>query len=90
MPFEKGKSKTGGRKKGVENKATKQRKEIIGEILTAEQDYIPAVLKKLRSKSPMAYMNAILGLLEYDTPKLSRSEIKAQVSEITVVSPEDE
>lgn len=75
MPFEKGRDKTGGRKKGSQNKVTKQRREFISKLLDDQEDGIKEALAKLKKDSPKDYLNIIATLMEYDTAKLSRVEL---------------
>ncbi len=75
MPFEKGHKEGKGRPKGSPNKATSERREWIKKVLNNETTNVQAILNKLRKDNPVAYMNNIMSLLEFDTPKLARTEI---------------
>jgi len=82
MPFEKGRNKTGGRKKGVENKDKKQIREFISMYLNEHTERLEQELNKLSGKD---YINAITGLLEYSIPKLNRTEIKDESTKEIIV-----
>lgn len=69
MPFKKGKSKTGGRKKGIENRTTKEAREILDKILYAEIDNISDALTEVRKKNKWAYLEILSKLLTYSMPK---------------------
>jgi hypothetical protein len=69
MPFKKGKQKTGGRQEGIENRTTKEAKEILNQILFAEIDNITDALKEVRDKSKVAYLETLSKLLAYSLPK---------------------
>ena len=78
MPFQKGKEKTGGRKKGTHNKATGQFKESIDLILESELERFKTDLDQLE---PKERVNVILKLLEFTVPKLQRTESEHEFKE---------
>lgn len=65
-----------GRKKGTPNKITSARREFVKGLLDEEEKNIKAVLSKVKSKSPKVYLDFINQMMEFDTPKLTRQEIK--------------
>lgn len=69
MPAHKGHKKIGGRKKGTENKTTKEAKEILNKILFAELPYIKEALAEVRGKSKMQYLDTLSKLLVFSLPK---------------------
>ena len=69
--FPKGNS---GRKKGAENKATKDIKEAVKLLVEANIPNMTIWLEKIAEKSPMQAMMVINGLLEYTIPKLNRQD----------------
>ena len=78
MPFQKGKVKTGGRKKGTPNKTTGQFKESIDLILESELERFKTDLDQLE---PKERVNVILKLLEFTVPKLQRTESQHEFKE---------
>lgn len=71
MAFEKGKNKTGGRKKGVENTDKRKIREAINTLLdnTDIEDLYNS------QKTPREKASLLLGLLEFSIPKLQRSDV---------------
>lgn len=59
-------TKTGGRKKGIPNKITKDLKEKIKSILDTEIENIPAYLSELEAKEKL---EILIKLLQYVVPK---------------------
>jgi hypothetical protein len=77
MPFTKGSSgNPKGKPKGALSKTTIARREFIKGLLDDEHDNIVDALKKTRTRYPHLYLNIISDLMEFDTPKLSRQELK--------------
>jgi hypothetical protein len=76
MPFEKGKNKTGGRKKGLPNKKTAILDTFAQSVVDGGMEKFKKELNKLEGKD---FVNAYLSLFEYVKPKLSRMEMKAEV-----------
>lgn len=86
MPFKKGQSgNPAGRKKGSLNKVNKDRKAFISYVLDLNKKGIVDVLNKLKETDPAAYLNALLKLLEYDTPKLNR--VTSEINETMKLEP---
>lgn len=86
MPFKKGQSgNPQGKPKGLISKATANRREFIKNLLDNEQDNIIDALQKTRTRFPNLYLNIISDFMEFDTPKLSRTEIKHE-GEITTTA----
>lgn len=71
MAFQKGKKKTGGRKKNVPNKVTVDLRELITGLLT---DQFNQVTEDLRELNPKDRVAAWIKLLEYSLPKLQRND----------------
>ena len=72
-------NKTGGRKKGTPNKATKKTRDFINDLLEQNQANIIEALEKVKNKYPVEYVKLWQSMIEFNTPKLSRSEVKADV-----------
>ena len=64
-----------GRPKGSLNKATKDKREWVSKLLEDREDLIEEALDNLAKEDPDKALKHLLGLLEYTTPKLQRSEI---------------
>lgn len=74
MPFVKGKSKTGGRKSGAKNKATKDIKEAYKLLIENNIDNLTIWLERVAETNPNAALNYISALSEFVVPKLARTE----------------
>ena len=72
MINEKKRKKTGGRRLGTPNKATKMQREFIQDILDNQTDRIQVELSRLKG---VEYLKVIISLFEFTMPKLGRTEI---------------
>lgn len=81
MPFEKGKPKTGGRKKGVKDAKTQAWEQIGEYLIEGGSTRAMEIMMKSSDKDFMMHFN---NLLEYFKPKQSRVE---QKSEVTINEP---
>ena len=79
MGFEKG-NKLGGRTPGSKNKVESKTKIFLKQLMDDQQEKIERELQKLEGK---AYLDAVNTFLEYSEPKLSRTEVKAEVENTT-------
>jgi len=79
----KGIPKTGGRKPDTPNKVTRETKEVIADLLKLTVPiYAEKMIEKANSKNPdevNEFMTRIEKLIEFDVPKLSRSEVKNEI-----------
>lgn len=75
MPFKKGHSKEGGRKKGVENKTTKDIREAFKALIEMNLDNMTDWLKRVAKDNPSRALDHMQGLSEYIIPKLQRTEL---------------
>ena len=64
MAFQKGRRKTGGRKKGTENKTTSDIRKIIYQLINSE-----AIVEDLKELEPKERLEFIVKLLPYALPK---------------------
>ena len=85
----KGSKKTGGRKKGTQNKVTKDLKPILQTLLQKELKNLPQLITQLE---PKERVDAITKLLPYIIPKMKQvdniiNEIHEPL-EITIIRPE--
>lgn len=76
MAFQKGKEKTGGKAKGTPNKKTAVLDSFAQMICEGGAEKFQTELQQLEGRE---YVNAFLALFEYVKPKLSRTEVKAEV-----------
>ena len=74
----KGTPKTGGRVKGTPNKATKEVREWIYELLSSERTHFEKCLKKLE---PEDFVKAYMSLMVYVAPKMQAVSVKATLEE---------
>ncbi len=74
--------KTGGRKKGVQNKATRDVREAIAAFAQDNVERMSAWLNEI--EDPAKRLDLYLRALEYHVPKLSRAEVNANVNLTTV------
>ena len=75
MKFEKGRQKTGGRKKGVCNKTSFSRARI-NELVTEQFDTFVETLCKLSEEDPKAYVGHMVKLLSYVVPTLQSTTLE--------------
>lgn len=76
MPFQKGRQKTGGKKKGSSNKATRDIKEAYRMLIEDNLPNITIWLNKIAEKNPAQALNILVDLSEYIIPKLARSQVE--------------
>lgn len=71
MAFQKGDKKpvNSGKKKGSENKVTKEAREIFKDIMEGEVSNVKDALDKVRAKSPFNYILCFSKLAPYFMPK---------------------
>lgn len=77
MPFEKGHNLSKGRPKGSPNKIDGTTKQFLQDLIDDNTDKIKTELEGLKGK---AFLDAVFNFMEYVQPKLSRSEVKAEIS----------
>lgn len=80
MGFEKGRPKSGGRKKGTANAVTKDLRERIRELLESQFEQVAADLAGL---DPKDRVHAWLKMSEFVLPKLQRSETVIDFSKMS-------
>lgn len=73
------KPKTGGRKPGVPNRATTEFRETVTRLLESNAENVALWLERVAADDPDKALQRLAQLAEYAAPKLSRSEIKAEV-----------
>ena len=80
MAFEKG-NKLGGRKPGSLNRSSEQMKLTIARATNTILDTLATDLIEIKKKDPKAAIDIALKLLEYNLPKQSRVEMKAEIEQ---------
>lgn len=75
----KGTPKTGGRQPGVPNRATTEFRETVTRLLESNAENVALWLERVAADDPDKALQRLAQLAEYAAPKLSRSEIKAEV-----------
>ena len=78
MSRTKGTPRTGGRAKGTPNKATKEVREWIYELLAGQRSHFEECLKQL---TPEDFVRSYMGLMVYVAPKMQAVSVKATLEE---------
>jgi hypothetical protein len=77
--FEKGHQLSKGRPPGAINRSTEQMKLTLARAANKTLDTISEDLEKIRKQNPEKAIQLALQLMEYVMPKLSRTEMKAEI-----------
>lgn len=83
MPFQKGKAKTGGKKKGQKHRKTLILNSFAESIVSGGMEKFQRELLKLKGKP---FIDAYMTLFEYVKPKLARTELTAKDGEDLSIS----
>lgn len=70
-----GNPKTGGRKPGVANKATREFRETVRKLLEDNADNVQIWLAKVAETDPDKALDKLVRLAEFAAPKLARTEV---------------
>ena len=81
MAFQKGNKLATGRPKGALNRSTEMMKLTIARAVDHTLDTLSADLDKIRKDDPERAIELALKLMEYTLPKLSRTEMKAEIEQ---------
>lgn len=81
MPFEKGNKLAKGRPKGALNRSTEMMKITMARAANNTLNTLSEDLEKIRHKDPEKAIKLALDIMEYIIPKLSRTEIKGEVTQ---------
>lgn len=81
MAFEKGNKLSKGRPKGAVNRSTEMMKLTIARAVDNTLNTLSADLEKIKKQDPERAIELALKLMEYTLPKLSRTEVKAEVEQ---------
>ena len=75
MPFEKGREKTGGKKKGSVNKSTETARLAIAKLVDKNTPNMIKWLDEIAADSPEKAFDCMTKVMEYHLPKLNRTDI---------------
>jgi hypothetical protein len=81
MGFEKGNQLSKGRPKGAINRSTEMMKLSIARATNIVLDDLPAIMKEMIKQDPKSAVDLAIKLLEFNMPKLSRTEMKAEIEQ---------
>jgi hypothetical protein len=81
MPFQKGHKLAKGRPMGALNRSTEQMKLNIARATNRVLDDLPTIMEKLIKEDPKAAVDLSIKLLEFNLPKLSRTEMRAEIEQ---------
>ena len=83
MAFEKNEKRINraGRPVGALNRSTEQMKINLARATNNTLNYLSEDLEKIRKKDPEKAIELALKLMEYTLPKLSRTEVKAEIEQ---------
>ena len=81
MPFEKGNKLAKGRPVGAINRSTEMMKLSIARATNVVLDDLPVIMKEMIKQDPKAAVDLAIKLLEFNMPKLSRTEMRAEIEQ---------
>jgi hypothetical protein len=81
MAFQKGHSLSKGRPKGAVNRSTEEMKLTIARAVNNTLNTLSSDLEEIKKRDPEKAMDLALKLMEYALPKLSRTEMKAEIEQ---------
>jgi arginine utilization protein RocB len=81
MAFEKGNKLSKGRPKGALNRSTEMIKLSVARAVDNTLSTLTKDLEDIKKKDPQAAIELAFKLLEYTIPKLSRTEMRAEVEQ---------
>ena len=81
MPFKDGNQLSKGRPKGAINRSTEMMKLNVARATNAVLDDLPSIMKEMVKKDPKGAVDLAIKLLEFNMPKLSRTEMRAEIDQ---------
>ena len=81
MPFKEGNQLSKGRPKGAINRSTEMMKLNVARATNAVLDDLPSIMKEMVKKDPKGAVDLAIKLLEFNMPKLSRTEMRAEIDQ---------
>ena len=81
MGFEKGNKLSKGRPKGAVNRSTEMMRLSVARATNKVLDNLPAIMEDMMRDDPRAAVDLAIKLLEFNLPKQSRVEMKAEIEQ---------
>ncbi len=81
MPFTKGHKLATGRPVGALNRSTEMMKLSVARATNKVLDNLPQLLSDLMQEDPAKAIDLSIKLLEFNLPKLSRTEMRAEIEQ---------
>jgi hypothetical protein len=81
MPFAKGHNLSKGRPKGAVNRSTEMMRLSVARATNKVLDNLPTIMEDMMKEDPKAAVDLAIKLLEFNLPKQSRVEMKAEIEQ---------
>ena len=81
MGFEKGNKLSKGRPKGAVNRSTEMMRLSVARATNKVLDNLPTIMEEMMKDDPRAAVDLAIKLLEFNLPKQSRVEMKAEIEQ---------
>lgn len=81
MAFTKGHKLATGRPKGAINRSTEMMKLSVARATNKVLDELPTIMEEMIKKDPKGAVDLAIKLLEFNLPKQSRTELKAEIDQ---------
>lgn len=79
--FEPGHKLAKGRPKGAINRSTEMMKLSVARATNKVLDELPSIMEEMVKKDPKGAVDLAIKLLEFNMPKLSRTEMRAEIEQ---------
>jgi hypothetical protein len=81
MPFQKGHKLAKGRPTGALNRSTEEMKLTLARAVNNTLNTLTKDLEEIKKRDPERAIDIALKIMEYTLPKLSRTEMKAEIDQ---------
>lgn len=81
MGFQQGHKLATGRPKGAINRSTEMMKLSVARATNKVLDELPTIMEEMIKKDPKSAVDLAIKLLEFNLPKQSRTELKAEIDQ---------
>ena len=81
MPFQQGHNLSKGRPKGAVNRSTEMMRLSVARATNKVLDNLPSLMEDMMKKDPKSAVDLAIKLLEFNLPKQSRVEMKAEIEQ---------